>query len=218
MTGKSGNKPFSTLKRFARQSPASRPSQEFCDLCGEPVPSGHRHLLDLSNRGIVCSCQACSLLFDKNGAGAGRYKLVTDRRLRLEGFEMTDAQWDGLLVPVNMAFFFQSSEAGRVVALYPGPAGPTESLLELGTWRDLEERYPILEDLEPDVEALLVNRVRGAKEYFLVPIDECYTLVGLIRLNWRGLSGGNEVWVEIDRFFEGLKGRAKTLSAGESDA
>ena len=43
---------------------------------------------------------------------------------------------------------------------------------------------------EPDVEALLVNRVGAVREYFIVPIDECYKLVGLIRLHWRGLSGG----------------------------
>ncbi len=211
MTEKGTNKPFSTLQRFARQAPDSRPAQEYCDMCGEPVPPEHRHLLDLSNRGILCACQACSLLFDKQGAGSGKYKLVSDRRLYLEDFKMTDAQWEGLLIPVNMAFFFRSSEAGRVVALYPGPAGPTESLLELATWEELEERHPILRDMEPDVEALLVNRVREAREYFLVPIDECYKLVGLIRLNWRGLSGGNEVWVEIRRFFEDLRVRAKTV-------
>lgn len=218
MTGKGANRPFSTLQRFARQAPATRSAQEYCDMCGEPVPSGHRHLLDLSSRGIVCACQACSLLFDKNGAGAGKFKLVSDRRLHLEDFEMTDAQWEGLLIPVNMAFFFHSSEAGRVVALYPGPAGPTESLLELATWKEMEEHSPVLKDMEPDVEAVLVNRVRGAREHFLVPIDECYKLVGLMRLNWRGLSGGNEVWVEIARFFEELRGRAKSVRSGESGA
>ena len=56
--------------------------------------------------------------------------------------------------------------------------------------------------MEADVEALLVNRighVRGfaAPEYYVLPIDECYKLVGLIRANWRGLSGGTEVWQEI---------------------
>jgi len=61
------------------------------------------------------------------------------------------------------------------------------------------------------VEALLVNRVRGTREHFLVPIDECYRLVGLIRMHWRGLSGGREVWEEIEQFFEELRGRSKTV-------
>ena len=34
-------------------------------------------------------------------------------------------------------------------------------------------------------------------QYYIVPIDECYRLVGLIRMHWRGLSGGTEVWKEI---------------------
>jgi hypothetical protein len=67
--------------------------------------------------------------------------------------------------------------------------------------------------MEPDVEALLVNRVGSARgytsaEYYLVPVDECYKLVGLIRAHWRGLSGGAEVWEEIAVFFNGLKQRA----------
>jgi hypothetical protein len=74
------------------------------------------------------------------------------------------------------------------------------------------ERYnPVLEGMEQDVEALLVNRIRGAREHFLVPIDECYSLVGLIRMRWRGLSGGREVWEEIGQFFEELRDRSKTV-------
>jgi hypothetical protein len=69
----------------------------------------------------------------------------------------------------------------------------------------------VLGGMERDVEALLVNRVRGAREHFLVPIDECYSLVGLIRMHWRGLSGGREVWEEIGRFFEELRERSRTV-------
>jgi hypothetical protein len=41
-----------------------------------------------------------------------------------------------------------------------------------------------------------------------VGIDECYRLVGLIRTRWRGLSGGPDVWTEIGRYFDELKGRS----------
>ena len=60
-------------------------------------------------------------------------------------------------------------------------------------------------DLEPDVEALLVNRIDGAREYYRVPIDRCFALVGLIRTRWRGLSGGAEAWQAIHEFFAGLR-------------
>ena len=99
--------------------------------------------------------------------------------------------------------------ADRVMALYPSPMGPTESLLPLDVWSELESKNPILAGLEPDVEALLVNRVRGSRESFVVPIDECYRLVGIIRTHWRGLSGGREVWKEIESFFTELKLRAR---------
>jgi Family of unknown function (DUF5947) len=86
--------------------------------------------------------------------------------------------------------------------------------VKLSAWEDIEKGNPVLEGMERDVEALLVNRVRGAREHFLVPIDECYSLVGLIRTHWRGLSGGREVWEEIRRFFEGLRERSKTVGGG----
>jgi hypothetical protein len=71
--------------------------------------------------------------------------------------------------------------------------------------------------MESDVEALLVNRLgysRGysAPEYYLLPIDECYKLVGLIRAYWKGLSGGTEVWQQIAEFFKNVKDRAVEIA------
>jgi hypothetical protein len=208
---------FSSLRRFAEEESekaakaAAEAAQEHCDLCGEPIPPEHRHLLEISTREMKCACRPCSILFDKEAASEGRYRLVPDRRLFLEDFELSDAQWDSLRIPVDMAFFFYSTPAERVVAFYPSPMGPTESLLKLSAWEELERRNPVLGGMDRDVEALLVNRVRGAREYFLVPMDECYSLVGLIRTRWRGLSGGREVWEEIERFFEELRKRSKTV-------
>jgi len=208
---------FSSLRRFAEEESekaakaAAEAAQEHCDLCGEPIPPEHRHLLEISTREMKCACRPCSILFDKEAASEGRYRLVPDRRLFLEDFELSDAQWDSLRIPVDMAFFFYSTPAERVVAFYPSPMGPTESLLKLSAWEELERRNPVLGGMDRDVEALLVNRVRGAREYFLVPMDECYSLVGLIRTRWRGLSGGREVWEEIERFFDELRKRSKTV-------
>ena len=103
-----------------------------------------------------------------------------------------------------------------MVAFYPSPAGATESLLPLETWQDIEDANPVIKEMESDVEALLVNRVghaRGfaAPEYYVLPIDECYKLVGLIRAHWKGLSGGTEVWQEIGKFFDSLKQRATVV-------
>jgi hypothetical protein len=147
----------------------------------------------------------------------GRYRRVPVRVQFLPEFSMTDAQWDELLIPINLAFFFHSSSSGRVVAVYPSPAGATESLLTLEAWRELEDENPILRELETDVEALLVNRVGQAREFYRVSIDECYKLVGLIRTSWRGLSGGSLAWETIGQFFASLKARSGH-AGGRSDA
>ncbi len=205
-------RPFSALQRFAqRANQAAAAAQELCELCSEPIPPEHRHLLDVAPRELLCVCRACSILFDRQAASNGKYRLVPERRLCLADFQLSDAQWDKLRIPVGIAFFFHSTPAERVVALYPSPMGPTESLLRLSAWEELEQSNPVLGSMQLDVEALLVNRARGARQHFLVPIDECYKLVGLIRLNWRGLSGGQETWKEIGRFFEALRERSKSV-------
>lgn len=198
------------LRTLAQRSSAERAAaSEQCDLCAAPIATSHRHVLDLRNRELMCSCRPCSLLFDREAAGRGNYRLVPERRLRLETFELSELDWERLRIPVEMAFFFHHSGEGRVMAFYPSPMGPTESQLELATWDELERANPILRTMEPDVEALLVNRARGARKHWLVPIDDCYALVGVIRTRWRGFTGGKEVWQEIDRFFAALDAKAK---------
>lgn len=198
---------FAALREFARK----RMAVERCEMCSRELLAEHEHLVEPVNRKLICACDACAILFE--GQSGTKYKRVPRRVLFLRDFQLTDAQWDGLMVPIEMAFFYKSTPQEKVIALYPSPAGPTESLLSLDTWTDIVAMNPILNEMEADVSALLVNRVghaRGAlpAEYYLVPIDECYKLVGLIRTHWRGLSGGREVWHEIGGFFAALKKRA----------
>jgi hypothetical protein len=205
---------FETLRQFARK-PERR--AEHCELCSVALHTEHPHLIELAQRRLVCTCDACAMLF--SGRSGGKYKRVPRDVRLLADFQITDAEWDGLLIPINLAFFSPSSLDGRVSALYPSPAGATESLLPLEAWNTIVQANPALSHLEPDVEALLVNRVgqaRGASpaEYYIVPIDECYKLVGLIRIHWRGLSGGTEVWQEIGSFFSDLRARAEIVTEG----
>ena len=186
---------------------AGRP-EERCELCGQPIGGKHRHLVDLSKRQLLCACRPCSLLFDREAAGGDHYRLVPERCTLVEGFRLDDLGWRSLRIPVEMAFFVRSGETGRVTAFYPSPGGPTESLLELEAWSELERDNPVLAGLRPDVEALLVNRVAGRCEHFIVGLDECYRLVALVRSHWRGFGGGATVWSEIGRFFDALRARA----------
>jgi Family of unknown function (DUF5947) len=209
----------SRLRRLAQRAADEREAaQERCELCGEPIPAEHRHLIDLRSRELMCACQACKILFDRREAGEGHYRLVPDRRLRIEDFRLDDEGWEALQIPVEMAFFFHSTRDERVSAFYPSPAGPTESLLRLDAWEELERANPVLLTLEPDVEALLVNRARGAREHYIVPIEDPYRLVALIRSRWRGLTGGQEVWDEIERFFGRLSEQATSVRSDNKEA
>jgi hypothetical protein len=198
----------SRLAQLARPAPApSTAGQERCDLCGEPIAARHRHLVDLDSRQLLCACRACTILFDRPVAGGGRLRLVPTRRRRLADLRLDAATWARLRLPVELAFLFHSSVAGRTVAFYPSPLGATESQLQLDAWDELVAANPVLAELEPDVEALLVCHARGMREQWLVPIDDCYALVGLIRSRWRGFGGGEEGWRAIGRFFEDLSAR-----------
>lgn len=199
--------PLSVLRQFVRQ----RPPAERCELCGIGLAAEHSHLVEPASRQLVCSCDACSILF--SGQQSARYRRVPKDIECLQDFRLTDAQWEDLRLPINLAFFMTSTPTGRVLAFYPSPAGATESLLELEAWQALVVENPILGRLEPDVEMLLVNRINKDHEYYRAPIDECYKLVGLIRANWRGLSGGSEVWEEVGQFFTSLKQRSRSTGA-----
>jgi hypothetical protein len=194
--------PFAALRGLVR----TRPPAERCDLCGTGLPADHPHLIESASRRLVCSCGACAILL--SGRPDAPYRRVPRRVQHLPDLRLTDAQWEGLHVPINLAFFVPTTAADRVVALYPSPAGATESFLTPEAWRELADSNPVLGELEPEVEALLVNRVGETREYYRVPIDECYKLVGLVRTHWRGLAGGAAVWDEIGRFFAGLKRRS----------
>ena len=187
------------LGRVIRRAGNSRgPVGECCDLCAVELPDQHRHLLDTARHEIRCVCQACSLLFNREAASDGHYRLVPRRRLRLPEVSTT-----GLGVPVGLAFFVRRSDE-TVDAHYPSPAGATRWEVDQAAWRDVVARCPLLADMTPDVEALLVNIAREHSDHWLVPIDDCFALVTLVRREWRGLSGGTRVWPEIDRFFAAL--------------
>lgn len=190
------------LRRFV-----SPPEAEHCELCGIAIPAAHAHLIEVAQRRLLCVCPACA------GSAGGVYRRVPVEARALADFQLSDAEWDALGIPIGLAFFFHSTPDAGPVALYPSPAGAIQSLLSLDGWIDIVARNPALAALEPDVEALLINRTDGRREYFAAPIDRCFALTGIIRRHWQGLAGGSEVWAAAERFFEGL--RAAAVPAGE---
>jgi len=199
-----------TIARILRNEPRNEPPEERCDFCAKPIGEAHSHLVDLTDRRLMCACRPCYLVFLPQGAAKGRYKTVPERYVHLKQLVLSDAAWDQFQIPIGLAFFFHNSAEEKVLAFYPGPAGAMESLLSLEAWNDVLALEPQLATMQSDVEAFLVRRDReGHEEYFIVPIDACYQLVGLIRVSWKGFDGGEEARAKVDAFFSNLRARSE---------
>lgn len=196
---------FSLTRLLREKKPAA---QDWCELCAVPIAQVHAHVVDTKDRRLLCSCYACNLLFAEPGAEQ-RFRSVPKRYAAVPAPLFSDAQWEALGIPIGLAFFFENSATQRIIAFYPGAAGATESQLALDAWRELREREPLIATMQPDVEAVLVYRPRGAgAQSYVVPIDACYELVGLVRAKWTGINGGDDVHTAIDGFFRRIAERA----------
>ena len=195
------------LARAGAERPAPAPDsapRERCDLCQAGVPEDHRHLLNLVERQIVCVCESCWAL----RSGDPELRPVGSRIVWLPDFELPDDVWASFRIPIGLAFFLHSSVTESVVALYPSPAGATESELRFESWSRLRDLNPVLDELEPDAEALIVNRLADPPAYAIAPIDRCYMLVGIVKANWEGISGGPDVGRAVEGFFRDLEAGA----------
>ena len=118
---------------------------------------------------------------------------------------LSDEMWAGLQIPIGLAFFLRSTTTGAVVGLYPSPAGATECELDLESWDRLVAANPVLDDLDPDAEALIVNRLATPHLHAIAPLDDCYRLVGIIKATWEGISGGAAMEAAVQRYFDELR-------------
>jgi hypothetical protein len=205
------SEPLAVLQRIraGRAVPKPRPG-ECCEMCGEPIPDEHGHVVDVHRRSLQCACRGCYLLFTSEGAGGGHFRAVPDRYLVFADFRLSAAQWDALQIPVSIAFFFLNSTIERVAAFYPSPAGATESMLPLDVWEEIVAANRDLGTLVPDVEALLVRSDTDRDvECFIVPIDACYELVGELRRLWKGFDGGSEAHRALEVFFDRVRAKAR---------
>jgi hypothetical protein len=178
-------------------------AEEACEFCAAKLSEQHRHLLDISRRTTICACDLCTFRFEN--PINGRFKLIPQDTSFLPDFRLTGVQWENLGLPVNVVFIYYDRLTQRPVAKYPGPNGAAEAPMTVADWQSILAGNPGLEDLKPDVEALLLDRSGETPGYFRVPIDVCFELVRLTRRNWRGFAGGDRVWLEIETFFARLR-------------
>ncbi len=196
--------------------PPVRETPERCDLCGEQLAEVHAHLLDTSEKSVVCTCAVCTLLFPQRADASGRYRFIPDGAIAIDDFAFDALTWRALEIPVSVAYFVRREEG--ITAYYPSPAGAVESLLKLEAWEELERENPALRELVPETQALLVNGSGECTEGWIVGIDACYRLVSVMRANWRGLRGGEPARKALDAFFCELRSNSISHRTGDNHA
>ena len=200
---------YEVLARIRAGRSAPQPAGERCEMCAEPIADEHQHVVNLDGRQLMCVCRACYLLFTDSHADL-RYRAIPDRHLSFPDFALGRREWELLQIPVGLAFFLYRSEPGELSCFYPSPAGATQCALDLPAWQRIAAGHPLLDEAEPDVEAVLINQDESAGiEYFIVPVDACYELAGRLRMLWRGFDGGTEARQSIAEFLADVRHRAK---------
>ncbi len=183
---------------------AEQDSSPRCEFCTNTLDGRRRNLFDTTSGAVSCARPSCGVLFD-HGDGGGRRKFIRSRPRRLDDFALDDLAWITLGVPVGLAFFVRDGASGAVTVFYPDPIGIMRTEVDPECWKTISEPNPVLSDMDSDVEALLIDRLREPAEYWLLPLDECQRLTAVLRTHWRGFGGGTEVYEHIDRFFARLR-------------
>lgn len=204
---------YDVLARIRANRAAPQPAGERCEMCSESIAEEHQHVVNVEGRQLMCVCRGCYLLFIDTDAEL-RYRAIPDRYLTFPDFALDRREWEALQIPVGLAFFFRNSALGRTVAFYPGPAGATESELDLAAWNNIRDADRRVDMLADDTEAVIVrvpDEPAAPPDCFLVPIDACYEFVGRLRLLWHGFDGGQQVRNFIAEFFDQVAARSRVV-------
>lgn len=179
---------------------------KLCELCATEIPKEHHdHLIEPASGQLKCSCHPCALLFSTGHKT--KFKRVPQQATRLDAMSLTQLQWQSLQVPINLLFLTTKSQPAQKQAFYPSAAGAVECTFAEDLWSELRQWVPVIDELTPDIEALLIYEKEDSIILYRLSIDLCFQLIGLIRMHWRGFSGGADVYREISQFFENLDSR-----------
>jgi hypothetical protein len=198
--------PVPSLARLAARAPGPAVGER-CDLCTLPLEPAHPHVLELATRTVSCVCRAGAVLF-RHAEAHARFRTVPDRIRAEPAFALSRDRWAAIGVPVGLAFYVRDDDGAARIS-YPGPAGVVDGELDAEAWQEIAAATPLVADLEPEVEALLLRAVPGAERLWchLVPITAAYELVALLRQSWRGFTGGPDADRALDDFFSDLTRR-----------
>ena len=202
-------KMISSLRGLSRPPSPRRhgdgPDVEVCELCGTELPQNHRHLLQLTERRILCACATCW------ASALGRPRAAPDRAAASSGSRTSSCPRS-----CGRSCRSRSGSPSSCARASPtrwspctrAPRAPPSPSSTCPPGRSSSELNPILTGIEPDAEALVVNRIADPHEFVIAPIDECYGLVGAIKVSWEGISGGPALEREVPAFFDEMRSAA----------
>ena len=203
---------FEVLRRFAK----ARVPVERCDLCGVEVAPMHDHLID------PVRAPARLRLWRLRGAlqRAGRHQVQAGAPAR-DGARRAHHQRcpvGGAPAADRPGLLLRQHAAGAGGGVLPEPG--RRHRVAAGA-RDLggdPARAPGPRATCSPTFRRCSSTGSGAARRptvcYLVPIDQCFRLVGIIRMHWKGFTGGTAVWEEIDRFFADLGRMARPARQG----
>jgi len=202
------------LRGFSAAAGGARArSRSGASFCGQLLPARHSHVVHIERRNLLCACRPCFLLFSSAGAAGGKVKAVPEEVFDLGEGVFSQAQWTGCR---SRSISRSSSSTALSAAPWfsiPARREPPSRCCRSNV-EELVREHPRLATLSQDVEALLAWQRSETSDQpsaaFIVPIDACYELVGIVRRTWKGFHGGEEAWQAIAAFFSALRARAST--------
>lgn len=184
---------------------------DLCEGCDGVLALSHHHVVDVQGH-LRCVCAACAARLPSSEPA--RFRAVGTRVLSDPRLQVDAAEWEAIGVPLPFGFVTYHTPTHRWVARAPTPTGPLERVVDPQGWLSLAGRTPLVAQIRPDVEALLVGG-RPTPQAWLAPIDACYELQGYVRRHWRGAQGAAG-WLVLDTFFDRLRATSQTIRSVRS--
>ena len=166
-----------------------------------------------NDRRILCACATCWA----QRSGDPNLRPTGSRVVWLEDFSLPDELWARLEVPIGLSFFMYSSSVEAMVAMYPSPAGATESELKLdGLGGPARRSIRSSSRSSPTPRRSSSTGCPDQPSYVIAPIDECYAPRRRVKVNWEGISGGDAIERAVPTFFERLRQRSGERTMSEA--
>ena len=146
-----------------------------CRFCSSALDSPPNPLFEVATQRVLFACNPCASRFEKRSGGP--FKLIPRSTRQIEDFRMPEVPWQTYDLPGNVTFVFYCTAAAKLLSVCKVAAGTVDLTVPREVWKAIIEANPVLEEMRPDVEGLLIIHTGDSREYFIAPIDVCYNLI-----------------------------------------